>query len=84
VAWIQAQFEFLWNAARPLPEAVCREVRRRNRRYEIELLDIEAEDTLVQHPLNSSQESLTKPSIFATVGWVITASKGDNDGCSKV
>ena len=33
VAWIEAEFEFLWNAARPLPEAVCREVRRRGRRY---------------------------------------------------
>jgi hypothetical protein len=42
------------------------------------------ETELVQHPLNSSQESLTKRSIFATVGWLITASKGDNDGCSKV
>ena len=29
VAWIEAEFEFLWNAARPLPEAVIREVRRR-------------------------------------------------------
>lgn len=46
IAWIEAEFEFLWNAARPLPEAVCREVRRRGRRYEVGLPDIEAEDVL--------------------------------------
>ncbi len=35
VAWIEAEFEFLWNAARPLPEAVIREVRRRGYRHEV-------------------------------------------------
>jgi hypothetical protein len=29
VAWIEAEFDYLWNAAKPLPEAVCKEVRRR-------------------------------------------------------
>ncbi len=46
VAWIEAEFEYLWNAARPLPEAVCREVRRRSRRYEVLLPEIETEETL--------------------------------------
>lgn len=27
VAWLEEEFDFLWNAARPLPEAVIREVR---------------------------------------------------------
>jgi phosphatidylserine/phosphatidylglycerophosphate/cardiolipin synthase-like enzyme len=27
VAWIETEFEFLWNAAKPLPKAVIREVR---------------------------------------------------------
>lgn len=38
VAWIESEFDFLWNAAKPLPEAVCKEVRRRSHRHEI-LLD---------------------------------------------
>ena len=54
VAWIEAEFEYLWNAARPLPDAVCREVRRRSRRYEILLPDIEAEETLAPAALIES------------------------------
>jgi hypothetical protein len=54
VAWIEAEFEYLWNAARPLPEAVCREVRRRGRRYEILLPDVETEDTLAPAALIES------------------------------
>jgi hypothetical protein len=54
VAWIEAEFEYLWNAARPLPEAVFREVRRRGRRFEILLPDIEAEDTLAPAALIES------------------------------
>ncbi len=54
VAWIEAEFEYLWNAARPLPEAVCREVRRRGRRYEVLLPDIETEDTLAPAALIES------------------------------
>lgn len=37
VAWIEAEFEYLWQAARPLPEAVTQEVGRRARRVEIGL-----------------------------------------------
>lgn len=42
VAWIEEEFDYLWNAARPLPEAVIREVRRRGHRHEV---DVEAIDT---------------------------------------
>ncbi len=54
VAWIAAEFEYLWQAAKPLPEAVCREVRRRGRRFEVELSDIEAEETLAPAALIES------------------------------
>jgi superfamily II DNA or RNA helicase len=39
VAWIEAEFEHLWQAAKPLPEAVIQEVGRRARRMEIPLND---------------------------------------------
>jgi hypothetical protein len=35
VAWIEQEFDFLWNAAKPLPDAVIREVRRRGYRREV-------------------------------------------------
>ncbi|MBK1725031.1 phospholipase D-like domain-containing anti-phage protein [Thiocystis violacea] len=54
VAWIEAEFEFLWNAARPLPEAVCREVRRRGQRFEVTLPDLESEETLAPAALIES------------------------------
>lgn len=56
VAWIEQEFEFLWNAAKPLPEAVIREVRRRGYRREV-LFDEIAEDesvapaALIESPL---------------------------------
>jgi len=54
VEWIEAEFEYLWNAARPLPEAVCREVRRRGRRFEVVLPDIDTEETLAPAALIES------------------------------
>ncbi|MBK1718769.1 phospholipase D-like domain-containing anti-phage protein [Thiocystis violacea] len=54
VAWIEAEFAFLWNAAKPLPEAVCREVRRRGRRFEVVLPDIADEETLAPAALIES------------------------------
>ena len=54
IAWIEAEFEFLWNAARPLPEAVCREVRRRGRRCEVGLPAIADEETLAPAALIES------------------------------
>lgn len=35
VAWIEEEFDYLWNAARPMPEAVCKEIKRRGHRHEI-------------------------------------------------
>ncbi|HET9642701.1 MAG TPA: phospholipase D-like domain-containing anti-phage protein [Burkholderiaceae bacterium] len=46
VAWIEEEFDFLWNAAKPLPQAVIREVHRRGYRREIEFTEIEDEETL--------------------------------------
>ncbi|TVQ86030.1 MAG: helicase [Chromatiaceae bacterium] len=54
VAWIEAEFAYLWNAARPLPEAVCREVRRRGRRVEVRLPEIAAEEMLAPAALIES------------------------------
>lgn len=54
VAWIEAEFEYLWNAARPLPEAVCREVARRGRRVEVQLPDLDKEETLTPAALIES------------------------------
>lgn len=56
VAWIEEEFEYLWNAARPLPDAIIREVRRRGYRREILFKDIaEDEDippaALIESPL---------------------------------
>ncbi len=56
VAWIDGEFEFLWNAARPLPEAVIREVHRRGYRREVGFDEIEEEDevapaALIESPL---------------------------------
>jgi superfamily II DNA or RNA helicase len=46
VAWIEEEFEFLWNAARPLPQVVIREVHRRGYRREIEFIEIDDDENL--------------------------------------
>ena len=56
VAWLEAEFNFLWNAAKPLPEAVCKEVRRRSHRHEIGLAEVAGDDdiapaALIESPL---------------------------------
>lgn len=63
VAWIEAEFDYLWNAAKPLPEAVCKEVRRRSRRHEIRLDDVVDDDNiapavLIESPLYREGMSL--------------------------
>ncbi|MEZ5705725.1 MAG: phospholipase D-like domain-containing protein [Burkholderiaceae bacterium] len=45
VAWIEEEFDFLWNAAKPLPQAVIREVHRRGYRREIEFIEIDDDRT---------------------------------------
>jgi superfamily II DNA or RNA helicase len=56
VVWIESEFDYLWNAAKPLPEAVCREIRRRSHRHEILLDDLQddeqvAPSALIESPL---------------------------------
>ena len=63
IAWIEAEFDYLWNAAKPLPEAVCKEVRRRSRRHEIRLDDVVDVDSiapaaLIESPLYREGMSL--------------------------
>jgi len=63
VAWIEAEFDYLWNAAKPLPESVCKEVRRRSRRHEIRLDDVVDDDSiapaaLIESPLYREGMSL--------------------------
>jgi hypothetical protein len=54
VAWIEEEFDFLWNAAKPLPQAVIREVHRRGYRREVEFLEIEDDETLAPAALIES------------------------------
>jgi superfamily II DNA/RNA helicase len=54
VAWIEAEFDFLWKAAKPLPEAVCKEIRRRSRRHEIGLDEIVDDDSIAPAALIES------------------------------
>ena len=63
VAWIEEEFEFLWNAARPLPEAVIREVKRRGHRHEVVIEEFEEDDdiapaTLIESPMYRQGMSL--------------------------
>lgn len=54
VAWIEEEFEFLWNAAKPLPQALIREVHRRGYRREIDLDEIDDDDIIVPAALVES------------------------------
>jgi len=55
IAWIEAEFEFLWNAARPLPQLVINEVHRRSYRREVSFTEVEPENlapaALIESPL---------------------------------
>lgn len=54
VAWIEEEFDFLWNAAKPLPQAVIREVHRRGYRREIEFIEIDDDESLAPAALIES------------------------------
>ncbi|KVC61517.1 helicase [Burkholderia ubonensis] len=54
VAWIEEEFDFLWDAAKPLPQAVIREVHRRGYRREIEFTEIEDDENLAPAALIES------------------------------
>src|SRR3546814_868103 len=63
VAWIEQEFNFLWNAAKPLPDAVCREITRRSRRREVNIDEVDAPEdiapsVLVESPLYQEGFSL--------------------------
>ena len=47
IAWIEEEFNFLWNAAKELPRAVIREVRRRGYRREVVFDEINEDTDLV-------------------------------------
>lgn len=54
VAWIEAEFDFLWKAARPMPEAVIKEVKRRSQRHEISIEQIDNIDQIAPAALIES------------------------------
>lgn len=63
VAWIEAEFDFLWNAARPLPQAILREVHRRGYRREVLFDEIDEDEdlapaALVESPLYREGQQL--------------------------
>lgn len=63
VDWIEKEFNHIWNAALPLPDAIIREVRRRGYRREILFEEIEDDDdlapaALVESPLYREGQSL--------------------------
>jgi len=54
VAWIEEEFNYLWNAARPLPEAIIREVKRRGHRHEILVDEINEDEDVAPAALIES------------------------------
>ena len=54
VAWIEAEFDYLWNAARPMPDAVLKEVKRRSQRHEITIEQVENIDQVAPAALIES------------------------------
>lgn len=54
VDWIEQEFEYLWRAAKPLPDAVIREVRRRGKRREVSFDEIDRDDDLAPAALIES------------------------------
>lgn len=63
VEWIEKEFEYLWNAARPLPDVVIKEIKRRSKRFETVVDAIQSEDdlapaALIESPLYKEGMSL--------------------------
>ena len=54
IAWIEEEFEFLWNAARSLPQVIIREVHRRGYRREVFFDEIDEEEDLAPAALIES------------------------------
>ena len=63
IAWIEEEFEFLWNKSKPISEAVTQEIRRIRNRREVKLRDLDRHDaigpaTLIESPLYSEGQEL--------------------------
>ena len=63
VAWIESEFEYLWNAGKELPRVIVREVHRRYQRQEVEFEDIPDDEdlapaALIESPLYQQGYSL--------------------------
>lgn len=54
VRWIEEEFAYLWQNARPLPELVIKEVRRSSKRREVSFMDVQEEDELAPAALVES------------------------------
>lgn len=54
VAWIEEEFDYLWNAAKPLPRTILREVHRRGYRREVEFEELEDNEDLAPAALIES------------------------------
>jgi hypothetical protein len=54
VRWVEEEFEFLWNNAKALPDAVVNEIKRRSKRKEVSVDDIEDTDGLAPAALIES------------------------------
>ncbi len=71
VAWVEAEFRYLWDRSVPLPDAIVEEVGRLSRKVEVELETLEPADiaaaALVEAPLYRKGEEL-KPWQRAFVG----------------
>ena len=46
IAWIEDEFDYLWNSGRPLPTAIIREVRRRGHRHEVDFEQLDEPEDL--------------------------------------
>lgn len=62
VAWVDAEFQWLWERGRPLPEAVIEEIGRTAKRREVELGDLKPEDVppavLIEAPIFRKDDGL--------------------------
>ncbi len=62
VAWVQSEFDHLWDLGKPLPDAIINEIGRSARRVEVQMEQLEAEDVapaaLVESDLYRGGEKL--------------------------
>jgi hypothetical protein len=84
VAWVEAEFQHLWERGVPLPDAIIDEVGRLSRKVEVELKDLSPADiaaaALVEAPLYRRGEEL-KPWQRAFVGMFLD--QRETYGCAR-